>query len=115
MYSLVMPIRPRGSRAKKLTFDLRGGRDGVLDGADDVGRRVDAVNLADRHLEAFAEQQHGLPAAAHARQELAEIAQRVEHRQRPLLTLEIAHADRRRRIGDVGARLDFVLLPVRAA
>ena len=71
----------------------RGG-DGVLDGAHDVGGGVNAVDLAHRHLEAFAEQQHGLAAAADARQELAEIPQRVEHRQRPLLALEIANIDR---------------------
>ena len=90
MNSVVMPIRPRGIEREEV--DVRSCRrgDGVLDGADDVGRRVDAVDLAHRHLEALAEQQHGLAAAADAGEKLAEIAQRVEHRERTLLALEIA-------------------------
>ena len=43
----------------------RGG-DGVFDRADDVGGRVDAVDLVHRHLEPFAEEQHGLAPAADA-------------------------------------------------
>ena len=112
MNSVVMPMRPRGIEGEEV--DVRSCRrgDGVPDGAADVGRRVHAVDLAHRHFQALAEQQHGLAPAPDAGEEFAEVAERVEHRERPLLALEIEHADRRRRVGDAGTGIDFVVLPI---
>ena len=102
------------ARIEREEVDVRSCRrgDGIANGAADVGRRVEAVDLAHRHFEALAEQQHGLPAAPDAGEELAEVAERVEHRERTLLALEIEHADGRCRIGDAGARIDFVFLSI---
>ena len=90
MNSVVMPMRPRGSRAKKLTFDRAAAVIASSNRAADVGRRVQAVDLAQRHFQPLAEQQHGFAAAANACEKLAEVSERVEHRERTLFALQIA-------------------------
>ena len=112
MNSVVRPMRPAWIEGEEV--DVRSCRRGdrVANGPADVGWRVHAVELAHRHFQALAEQQHGLSPAPDAGEELAEVAERVEHRERTLLALEIEHADRRRRVVDVGPGFDFVVLPI---